>query len=176
MAKCLASSQTLYQTQFFAKLHKQNWLHFKIFIEHWKQRIELQWWIFSTLWCYWRSFFCNQWAIQQINQLTNQCANQPMIKSMIKQQIKLSSDWNRMHCFLYWAQFINATKHAMPFKWLHIWISTNFHKTVLKQTQISEISNINSSTLSYWTWFSVISNINFSSTLKQTQTSANFWA
>ncbi len=162
---------TVYQTQFFAKLHKQNWLHFKTFIEHWKQRIELQWRLFSS-WCYWQSFFCNQWAIQQINQVVNRFANQ----SMIKQQIKQSNNWNRMHCFLYWAQFINATKHTTPFEWLHIWISTDFHKTASKQTRISEISNINSSTTSYWTQFSVISNINFSSTSKQTQTSADFWA
>ncbi len=68
---------------------------------------------------------------------------------MIKQQIKQSNNWNRIHCFLYWAQFINATKHAMPFEWLGIWISTNFHQTASKQTQISEISNVNSSTTSY---------------------------
>ncbi len=77
----------VYQTQFFA-LNMQNWLHFKMFIEHWKQRIELQWRLFSSLLYYWQSFFCNQ------------SANQPMIKSMIKQKIKQHNDWNRMHCFL----------------------------------------------------------------------------
>jgi len=37
----------------------------------------------------------------------------------------------------------------MPFEWLCIWISTDFHKTASKQTRISEISDVNSSTTSY---------------------------
>ena len=65
-----------------------------------------------------------------------------------------------MHCFLYWAQFINASEHATPFEWLCIWNSIDFHKTASEQTQISEISNINSSTTSDPTRFSVISNVN----------------
>ena len=105
---------TVYQTQFFAKLHKQIWL------QQWEGKDWMQCRLFQSSYCYWQSFsrqliqmhsqtlallleilfkwiiwfdLMNQWAIQRINQVSNWGANQPMIEQQIK-------DWNVMLSFL----------------------------------------------------------------------------
>ena len=108
---------TVYQTHVFAKLHKQNenWLRLKIlFGKQWSAKEWLQWQLFPSFWCYWRSSFRQVWEMhfwimlswiiwfdlwnQWANQRTNQLSNQPMIKwLMIKQQFQ---DWNGMLSFL----------------------------------------------------------------------------